>query len=524
MTLNIPVLLGLESLKNAVALVEGQHHNEMITGVAVVDNFADLGDKTGKLAFVPDADIPYINNCISRLKAAGACGLITVEPTGSTADACRKENLSLIALKKGSNQIKIVQEIGQAVIDTYIRRENYIRSCYNSFYKDEFSCDEEEIIENLARMLEKPVVAYYAGGRIGSTGCLDIDEDAMVVEREEGGKQFIQIGETVMEGVIIPFRVLDRVYGRLFVKSDTEITNDEWYLIKGAMTAITMATTREFAVTEIEHKMRNELLNDLITGNIQSEEGVLIRAKDLGWNISAPSLAVVCKLEMNEHKKRNDMLSLHHKLKSALSELMNEKYEKMENRIIGAVGDTVNIIWHIDTDKSYTENCEDIREVLTKLFEKSVEKYGIAGITGGIGSMIRNVYDIKKSFEDALCAIKYGHITGSGTHIYDVDGLGVYRLIGKIGNKEELLSFVPACLKKLVEYDSASKNNLVDTLDAYLSCEGNLMKTSQQLNIHYKTLTYRVNRAKELMEMDEIDGDIRLEIQLGIKILRMLKS
>ena len=81
MTLNIPVLLGLESLKNAVALVEGQHHNEMITGVAVVDNFADLGDKTGKLAFVPDADIPYINNCISRLKAAGACGLITVEPS-----------------------------------------------------------------------------------------------------------------------------------------------------------------------------------------------------------------------------------------------------------------------------------------------------------------------------------------------------------------------------------------------------------------------------------------------------------
>ena len=49
MTLNIPVLLGLESLKNAVAVVEGQHHNEMITGVAVVDNFADLGDKTGKL-------------------------------------------------------------------------------------------------------------------------------------------------------------------------------------------------------------------------------------------------------------------------------------------------------------------------------------------------------------------------------------------------------------------------------------------------------------------------------------------
>ena len=75
-----------------------------------------------------------------------------------------------------------------------------------------------------------------------------------------------------------------------------------------------------------------------------------------------------------------------------------------------------------------------------------------------------------------------------------------------------------------MEYDSASKNNLVDTLDTYLSCDGNLMKTSQQLNIHYKTLTYRVNRAKELMEMDEIDGDIRLEIQLGIKILRMLKS
>ena len=64
---------------------------------------------------------------------------------------------------------------------------------------------------------------------------------------------------------------------------------------------------------------------------------------------------------------------------------------------------------------------------------------------------------------------------------------------------------------------------LVDTLDVYLSCDCNVNKSAQLLDVHYKTLVYRINRIKEIMELENIEGDVRLEIQLALKILRMLE-
>jgi len=523
MVMNIPKLLELEIMKNAQVLAEGENHRDIVKGIAAVDNFADIGDKKEMVALVVNADISYPENCIKRLKDAGAYGVIAKNPGEGFINACKNASLSLIALPEDVSELKIMQDVSQCIIEKYIMRENYIRTCYNNFYTDEYSSDASEIIVQLSEMLGKAVIAYYAGGRIGSAGGVQISEDDRIEEGEENGRQFVAVGGRKIYGVLIPFRVLNKIYGRLFIETDHELTEPEHYLIKGAMTAVTLATTREFAVTEIEQKMKNELLNDLISGDISSESGMVIRAEDLGWDITKPSVAVICRMSMEGNKKKNDMISAHRRVKTALSHLMDESLGRNDNRIIGAAGDTVNVLWPLDTEKSYAANCEVIREVLTKLFESIGTDGEFKGFTGGIGSEVFDIFGIKKSFDDAANAIKYGYMTGSGNHIYDISGLGIYRFIGKIGSRDELVSFIPYSLKKLIEYDSVSKKVLVDTLDVYLACDCNINKASQQLDIHYKTLVYRINRIKEIMELENIEGDVRLEIQLALKILRMLE-
>ena len=523
MILNIPRLLELEIMKNAQVLAEGENHRDIVKGIAAVDNFADIGDKKEMVALVVNADISYPENCIKRLKDAGAYGVIAKNPGEGFINACKNASLSLIALPEDVSELKIMQDVNQCIIEKYIKRENYIRTCYNNFYTEEYSSDASEIIVQLSEMLGKAIIAYYAGGRIGSAGGVQLSEDDHIEEGEENGRQFVAVGGRKIYGVLIPFRVLNKIYGRLFIESEDRLTEPEQYLIKGAMTAVTLATTREFAVTEIEQKMKNELLSDLISGDISSESSMIVRAEDLGWNITKPSVAVVCRLNMVGNKNRNDLISAHRMVKTALMRLMDEKLGKNENWIIGAAGDTVNVLWPLDTEKSYSGNCDVIREVLSELFDEIGKEREVESCTGGIGSEAFDIFNIKKSFDDAANAIKYGYMAGSGNHIYDISGLGIYRFISKIGSRDELVSFIPHSLKKLIEYDNASKNVLVDTLDVYLSCDCNVNKSAQLLDVHYKTLVYRINRIKEIMELENIEGDVRLEIQLALKILRMLE-
>ena len=501
MILNIPKLLELEIMKNAQVLAEGENHRDIVKGIAAVDNFADIGDKKEMVALVVNADISYPENCIKRLKDAGAYGVIAKNPGEGFINACKNASLSLIALPEDVSELKIMQDVNQCIIEKYIKRENYIRTCYNNFYTEEYSSDASEIIVQLSEMLGKAIIAYYAGGRIGSAGGVQLSEDDHIEEGEENGRQFVAVGGRKIYGVLIPFRVLNKIYGRLFIESEDRLTEPEQYLIKGAMTAVTLATTREFAVTEIEQKMKNELLSDLISGDISSESSMIVRAEDLGWNITKPSVAVVCRLNMVGNKNRNDLISAHRMVKTALMRLMDEKLGKNENWIIGAAGDTVNVLWPLDTEKSYSGNCDVIREVLSELFDEIGKEREVESCTGGIGSEAFDIFNIKKSFDDAANAIKYGYMAGSGNHIYDISGLGIYRFISKIGSRDELVSFIPHSLKKLIEYDNASKNVLVDTLDVYLSCDCNVNKSAQLLDVHYKTLVYRINRIKEIMSL-----------------------
>ncbi|MBR5265213.1 MAG: helix-turn-helix domain-containing protein, partial [Clostridia bacterium] len=169
-------------------------------------------------------------------------------------------------------------------------------------------------------------------------------------------------------------------------------------------------------------------------------------------------------------------------------------------------------------------NADDIRQAFERLYEENKEYLELSSYSGGIGGKTNGAGDIRKSYNDAVNAMKYGVMTGGINKTYDMNGLGLYKLIIRMGSREEMESFIPNNLRRLIEYDSASKNVLVNTLDVFLQCDCNITKAASVLDIHYKSLVYRISRIKEIMELDTLDGDVRLEIQLAFKILHIMNS
>src|SRR5205807_10400492 len=86
----------------------------------------------------------------------------------------------------------------------------------------------------------------------------------------------------------------------------------------------------------------------------------------------------------------------------------------------------------------------------------------------------------------------------------------------------ELQRFYSAPLEPLIAYDEQYETELVQTLETFLDCDGNVAQTAQRLYTHRHTVRYRLERVRELSGLDVGSSDGRERLSLGLKAMRVL--
>lgn len=81
------------------------------------------------------------------------------------------------------------------------------------------------------------------------------------------------------------------------------------------------------------------------------------------------------------------------------------------------------------------------------------------------------------------------------------------------------VSLIHPAILKLAEYDRQHNTAFTETLHMYLKKERSQSKTAAALNLHRNTLTYRLQRIRELLDADLEDDDIRLHLLLSFRFL-----
>jgi DNA-binding PucR family transcriptional regulator len=75
----------------------------------------------------------------------------------------------------------------------------------------------------------------------------------------------------------------------------------------------------------------------------------------------------------------------------------------------------------------------------------------------------------------------------------------------------------------LLDYDRKKGTELVRTLEAFLDCGQNIQKAAFLLNIHPKTLQYRLGSIKSLLSIEMMAGEQQLILHIGCKMLKLLQ-
>ncbi|MFP3719001.1 helix-turn-helix domain-containing protein [Niallia circulans] len=153
------------------------------------------------------------------------------------------------------------------------------------------------------------------------------------------------------------------------------------------------------------------------------------------------------------------------------------------------------------------------------------ERFSIKEVRGSFGGIYKQYRDIPKSFREARTVLevreKFPQEAGAFVHYQE---LGIYQFLDILLEKRRQDGSENVAIRNLKKYDSTHHTELLATLEAYLDESENIQKTAARLHIHPNTLTYRLKRMVEIMEVDLSVPSQKFMIYLDLKLMHWQKE
>lgn len=93
-----------------------------------------------------------------------------------------------------------------------------------------------------------------------------------------------------------------------------------------------------------------------------------------------------------------------------------------------------------------------------------------------------------------------------------------------IQNKTLAPAFLHETLGPLLDYDEEHHTDYLHILEVYFEHDCSIIHTATSLYCHKNTLTYKLNKIKEILNYDILTNENRTNIMLSFYILRLQKK
>ena len=141
----------------------------------------------------------------------------------------------------------------------------------------------------------------------------------------------------------------------------------------------------------------------------------------------------------------------------------------------------------------------------------------------GISSHYSDPAEVRRALEEAELVL--GVTAAGGSPPGEEIGGGTYRLLFRVlaSHPEEVRSFYEDTMAPVVRYDSQYSTDLIGTLETYLGKNCNMNATAAAIHAHRHTVSYRLERVKELSGLDPFTSEDRERLGLGLKAFRIIE-
>lgn len=297
----------------------------------------------------------------------------------------------------------------------------------------------------------------------------------------------------------------------------------DFVALDNIITALFYLLAQDVTKRELEIKYYRDLRYRLLNGSMSdSEEDDVANLLDLS---ATDEYRVVTFYLKPEDKKENFSITQKNETKNLEKEI---SYYLAKEHILY----NTNRVLYIYNEKEWTVE-KDFRRVL-KTLQKDIQdsltrKNKKYELLIGIGKSVKGYHGLKDSFKDSKVALEYidliREVMGDGSKAnVDCAKLGFFQIFVNINDKEELRQYIPDSVIKLDEQDKKKNSELISTLECYLNNKQSIRKTSELMNIHTRTVSYRLSKIVDLTDIDFDNIPEILAVRNGIIILKILEQ
>ena len=279
----------------------------------------------------------------------------------------------------------------------------------------------------------------------------------------------------------------------------------------------------EFAQDEEKKTYQRDIIHNILNGLLSSKEMTEVAAQ-LGMKESDTYRVV----DFHTIKKNVQRKYTKEQLQE-VGVIVGELMYLLPDALIYRNMDQIVMIQQVDSDQTeleYQKEMEEIEEVIQQsiLYRKKDTDFQI-----GIGKSVEGYQRLKESYHEASQAIKYieiiRQVTGDkNKSVVHYSNLGFFQIFGKVDDMTELERCIPETLKKLYLYDDEHNVELITTLQMYLRNKQSIRKTADEMFVHYRTISYRLEKIKQISGINFDNANEVLAVSNGLIIYKMLKE
>jgi purine catabolism regulator len=326
-----------------------------------------------------------------------------------------------------------------------------------------------------------------------------------------------ELGEPKITRLVTPIRLSHGIAGycSLVDRQSQDDTLDRLILGQIApLIALELARVEELAA--VRQRLHGDVFDELLAGTVADARQALARARQLGHDLSGPSLVLVAAArragaQEAAQEESADIPLWARRMMAEAGYFFPGVWTRMR------VGELVLLVPaepEAGREEALPRLKGRLNELLTRLAPWSTQE----GVSLGVGRQAPGLEEIPRSYREARQALLIGRRLFSGQPVTYFGELGIYRLLFHVQDTEEVRAFYEEALGPLLEYDRRTDNDLVVTLDTYFGCNGNLSEAARQLHLHRNSLLYRLERIQEVLHVNLEDADTRLSLQVALKM------
>lgn len=389
----------------------------------------------------------------------------------------------------------------------------------------------DAVIETLARRLDVAVAVEDRGGQLlaaadqGQGPALpprEAREDAEVsaaLDTLATERTVVEVATRIGTRLVAPVVLAGDFVARVWATAAADgVPGLDAPTLERAAVIVAFQLLKQRSADEAEARLSRDLIGDLLSLDERTDQNALrARAANLAHDLSQPHGLLVVRpdAEATESPAGHARAARHSELfqRRVLSFVHAMAHRSKPRAVVSARHGDVVVLWPLTPGYATTHDlAESIRRA-------APDQLSGATVSVAVGGRCEQLTDYQAVFRVARGALYLTNQGGARNRLVSVADLGVYQFLLQLREPKELGAFAERLLGPVQRYDRTRRTELLTTLRTYFANSCAVADTAKQLYVHPNTVSYRLRRVQELLDLDLRRADDLVNLQFALMVL-----